>query len=83
MRFVFCVVALIVSAMFSADLAAFTIQASQHTDSHSTSTLLYWLLGSGVAALGATLSTNTLTLADHAKRLDPSGKIAAIVEMLE
>lgn len=30
----------------------------------------------------ATLSTNTLTLADWAKRLDPSGKTADIVELL-
>jgi hypothetical protein len=30
----------------------------------------------------ATLSTSALTLADWAKRLDPSGKIAAIVEIL-
>jgi hypothetical protein len=30
----------------------------------------------------ATLSTSALTLADWAKRLDPSGKIAAIVELL-
>jgi len=29
-----------------------------------------------------TLGANVLTLADHAKRLDPSGKVAAIVEML-
>ena len=30
----------------------------------------------------ATLSSNALTLADHAKRLDPSGKISMVVEML-
>jgi hypothetical protein len=30
----------------------------------------------------ATLSSNALTLADHAKRLDPSGKISVVVEML-
>lgn len=33
--------------------------------------------------LGATLSTAALTLMDWAKRLDPTGKIARIVEMLE
>jgi hypothetical protein len=82
MRFVFCVVALIVSATFSADLAAIGVQALQQPDS-STMNVLYWVgLGTGVAVFGATLSTNTLTLADHAKRLDPTGKIAAIVEML-
>jgi len=31
----------------------------------------------------ATIGTNLLTLADHAKRLDPSGKIGKIVELLE
>jgi hypothetical protein len=30
----------------------------------------------------ATLGSNVLTLADHAKRLDPSGRVGAIVEML-
>lgn len=30
----------------------------------------------------ATLSSNALTLSDHAKRIDPDGKIAKIVEML-
>lgn len=30
----------------------------------------------------ATIGTNLLTLADHAKRLDPSGKIGKIVELL-
>lgn len=30
----------------------------------------------------ATLSTAALTLADHAKRLDPNGKVASIVELL-
>ena len=30
----------------------------------------------------ATLSQNALTLADHAKRVDPDGKIPAIVELL-
>lgn len=30
----------------------------------------------------ATLSSNALTLADHAKRLDPDGKIPAIVDLL-
>lgn len=31
----------------------------------------------------AVLSSNALTLADHAKRLDPSGKTASIVELLQ
>lgn len=38
-----------------------------------------WL---GIGVIGATLSTGALTLLDQAKRLDPSGKIAAIVELL-
>lgn len=37
----------------------------------------------GPLLLGATLSTAALTLADWAKRLDPTGKISRIVEMLE
>lgn len=32
--------------------------------------------------VGATLGGNVLTLADHAKRVDPDGRIATIVEML-
>ena len=30
----------------------------------------------------STLAANVLTLADHAKRLDPDGKTSAIVELL-
>ena len=38
---------------------------------------------SGPLILGATLSTAALTLLDWAKRLDPTGKVARVVEMLE
>jgi hypothetical protein len=41
-----------------------------------------WATIAGVGMLGATLSSNALTLADWAKRLDPDGKVPSIVELL-
>ena len=54
--------------------------------------LFLWVLASAIVPdtsfqgpliLGATLATTAATLMDWAKRLDPTGKIAKIVEMLE
>lgn len=59
-------------------LSAATIARTTH-DTGSGTSLELWLF---VGALGATLSTSALSLLDWAKRLDPSGKIAAIVELL-
>ncbi len=82
MRFVFCLFVSICLLMLGVDLGAVGVQATAPQPS-TVMDVLYWVgLGSGVAVFGATLSTNALTLADHAKRLDPSGKIAAIVELL-
>lgn len=38
--------------------------------------------GLSIGLIGATLSSNVLTLQDWAKRLDPDGKTAAVVELL-
>jgi hypothetical protein len=79
-----CFVALSIVLLFTGvDVAAVSVQAVQSTSPSTASDLLFWLgLGTGVAVFGATLSTNALTLADWAKRLDPDGKTAAIVELL-
>lgn len=66
---------------FGADLAAIGV-AVHNTEQSSTFDVLKWALGGGVVVFGAVLSTNALTLADWAKRLDPDGKTAAIVELL-
>lgn len=73
MRTVFqwCVFLLVLVWMAS-DAYAFTAgaTASRQTD---------WFL---IAVFGATLSTGALTMADWAKRVDPTGKISTIVELL-
>jgi len=69
---------------FGADLAAIGMHVASTTTPTSTYDVLYYIgLGGGVAVFGATLSTNALTIADWAKRLDPSGGISDIVELLE
>jgi len=46
--------------------------------------VLKWLsIGGGLALFGATLANNVLTLADWAKRVDPDGSTADIVELLQ
>lgn len=86
MKFVSFVAVSICMLLFGIDLGAVGVHASQASTLLDHSTLLEALklvgLGGGVAVFGATLSTNTLTLADWASRLDPDGKTAAIVEML-
>lgn len=79
-----CFVALSIILLFTGvDVAAVSMQAVQSTSSSTMSDVLFWLAaGGGFAVFGATLSTNALTLADWAKRLDPDGKTATIVEML-
>jgi len=79
-----CFVALSIILLFTGvDVAAVSVQAMQSTSPSTASDLLFWIgLGGGVAVFGATLSANALTLADWAKRLDPDGKTAAIVELL-
>lgn len=69
----FIILASLVALLFTGDLSAFST-----SHSHAPDVLFY--LGFGV--LGVTLSSNALTLLDWSKRLDPDGKIAAIVELL-
>lgn len=81
MRFVSYVIGAVLAMLFIDPLAvhAFTIGA-QHAHSNGLIRLLE--IGAGMSMLGATLSTGALTLADWAKRKDPNGKIAAIIELL-
>jgi hypothetical protein len=75
----------LVAAAFTVDAHAVSASAGLFDAPASTAIdVLYYIgLGSGVAVFGATLSTNALTLQDWAKRLEPDGKIAVIVELLE
>jgi Major capsid protein GP7 len=74
MRFLMCI-ALIVVAVFATDISAATAIAHASPVDWG-----FWL---GVTALGmAALGTGNLTLADQAKRLDPTGKVSTIVELL-
>lgn len=83
MRLVFSLALAICVMVLGIDLGAIGIHAQTVAPPDTVAQVLHWLgLAGGIAALGATLSTNALTLADHAKRLDPSGKISAIVELL-
>ena len=78
MRFVFAICALIL-AVFAVDLGA--VSSVSHAPAGGD--VLLWIgKGIGLAVFGATLSANALTLADWAKRLDPDGKVPAIVELL-
>jgi hypothetical protein len=83
MKFASFIALSIVLLFTGVDVAAVGMQAVQSTSPSTMSDALFWLgAGTGVAVFGATLSTNALTLADWAKRLDPDGKTATIVEML-
>ena len=68
-------VLVLLAILFAGDgLSAFTLGSSSSSSGPD------WLLVT--FALGATLSTGALTLADWAKRLDPDGKVPVIVELL-
>jgi hypothetical protein len=83
MKFASFIALSIVLLFTGVDVAAVGMQAVQSTSPSTMSDALFWLgAGTGVAVFGATLSTNALTLADWAKRLDPDGKTSTIVEML-
>ncbi len=75
MKFVVLLLAMVV-ALFAADLSAFTTVAQA-----SPPDLLH-ALGWGALVVGVALGTGNLTLLDWAKRLDPSGRISTIVELL-
>lgn len=76
MRFVLMFLIAIV-ALFGVDLSAATSLAA-----HVGHSGLWDALGLTVVVFGAALGAGNLTLADQAKRTDPSGKIALIVELL-
>jgi hypothetical protein len=72
MRYVLVLIA--VSLALTVDLdAAMTTSRSLQAD---------WLQYLGLAIIGATLANNVLTLMDFAKRTDPNGNTAEIVELL-
>ncbi len=81
MKFVSFLLAAIV-LLFGVDLSAVGAITAPAAPSTFNDVLFYIGLGGGIAVFGATLSTNALTLADWAKRLDPSGKVSDIVELL-
>ena len=58
--------------------AAGLAKAAASSTSHSPG-LGHWF---GIAVIGVTLGTGSLTLLDWAKRLDPDGKVPTIVELL-
>lgn len=67
------------SALFaSAILTVLAFGASPAT-AH---TLVTHLTGGGLMIAGATVGANVVTLADWAKRMDPDGKVAKVVELL-
>jgi hypothetical protein len=75
MRFICCLLALVVAVLAIDVSAASTVAASP----------AHWTLATKlglVVAFGAALGTGNLTLADWAKRLDPDGKVPQIVELL-
>lgn len=67
----------------AAILALFTIDvgAATTTATHAGGDVLHYLT-LGLVVFGAALGTGNLTLADWAKRLDPTGKVDKIVELL-
>lgn len=81
MRFVVAFFVAAILAVCQVDVGAATNITSYVTVSQDWQTLLGIL--SGVALFGAALGVGNLTLADQAKRLDPSGKVSTIVELLQ
>jgi hypothetical protein len=81
MRFVLFMLVL-VFAFFAADLSAASItNAHAATSGGTLLTIVGWGTG-GALVFGAALGTGNLGIADWAKRVDPTGKTAAIVELL-
>ena len=76
MRFVISLIALFVATLACDLQAAGVVQTTV-----STHGVLYYV-GTGVLVFGAALGTGNLTLLDWAKRLDPNGSTATIVELL-
>ena len=70
------IIAIVVLALTSDTAYAATL-VQQHGSASNTLSYVF-----GLAALGAVLGSGALTLADWAKRLDPDGKVASIVELL-
>lgn len=76
----FLLIAAIV-AVLTPDLHAAALAGAQTVASHDSGrSLLYVTLGLGV--LGATLSTEMMTLVDYAKLLDPNDQVARIINLL-
>jgi len=76
MRYLLLMLAIVAS--WTVDLSAASILISQHVVSWSWHDALPYVL-----VFGAALGTGNLTLAEMAKRKDPSGKTSVIVEMLQ
>lgn len=76
MRLMFLFLVLLLVAALSVDTAAAS------TIVHTTASSQGWLYLTGLAALGAAIGGSNMTMADWAKRQDPNGSIAAIIELL-
>lgn len=82
--FIGFVICTLVAALFTVDAHAVSVGAAVLETPSTITDVLYWVgLGGGIAVFGVTLGTGALTMHDWAKRLDPDGKIAVIVELLE
>jgi len=81
MRFSFAVLTAALVLLLGVDLGAVSSAGAGALESGLTVGTLT-KIGLGLFVFGAVLSTNALTIADWAKRLDPTGKISDIVELL-
>lgn len=80
MKFSFVVLTAFLVAILGVDLGAVSAPAAHAATGFGLGFLAK--TGLGLLVFGAVLSTNALTLADWAKRLDPTGRISDIVELL-
>lgn len=79
-RYVVCLIALIL-AIFVNDLqAAAMVQAS--APSTGEGVVRFLALAGGLAVFGTVLSTSAMTLIDWAKSMDPNGQVARVIELL-
>jgi hypothetical protein len=69
----------IVACLFNVDVGAASVLPASTATAHG---LVYYVVTAGALVIGVALSVGNLTLLDQAKRTDPDGKTAKIVELL-